>query len=366
MRSGAAYHGMPADMWALGVTLYFFLFGDLPFKVRSEVRALWTRVATGWKHESVGPGRQSPPTPSPSATCPSRWVQPVRRRVGGSGPRFRCPPPAGRRAAPWTSCTPHVPSAQPHMFPCHPHPPQGGALAEPHAAILRSTLSTSKLHQPTFRSHSLAAGRRPGRAARRHPGPPQHPQRSMHCLLAPVLALAGRHPGRAVRRHPGPAGALPRRPAHQVTRLRVPRQSLPAGRVAWTWEGQPACRRCAARQALPAAPSCKTCKGEVLPLEPATPLARPPARAASWKAPPSRPPRHAPPPLAAPTCAHRCRAPSAPAPAPRPRPTPRTQRRPALSSLLPRPIRSCPRPASTPHPTPPHAATTFARCWTGC
>lgn len=32
-RSGDAYHGMPADMWALGVTLYSFLFGDVPFKV---------------------------------------------------------------------------------------------------------------------------------------------------------------------------------------------------------------------------------------------------------------------------------------------------------------------------------------------
>ncbi|KAL4443668.1 hypothetical protein ABPG75_011405 [Micractinium tetrahymenae] len=32
VRSGNAYHGKPADMWALGVTLYVFLFGDLPFK----------------------------------------------------------------------------------------------------------------------------------------------------------------------------------------------------------------------------------------------------------------------------------------------------------------------------------------------
>lgn len=33
VRSGDAYHGRPADMWALGVTLYCFLFADLPFKV---------------------------------------------------------------------------------------------------------------------------------------------------------------------------------------------------------------------------------------------------------------------------------------------------------------------------------------------
>ena len=33
VRTGDPYHGMPADMWALGVTLYSFLFGDLPFKV---------------------------------------------------------------------------------------------------------------------------------------------------------------------------------------------------------------------------------------------------------------------------------------------------------------------------------------------
>jgi len=33
VRSGHAYHGKPADMWALGVTLFSFLFGDLPFKV---------------------------------------------------------------------------------------------------------------------------------------------------------------------------------------------------------------------------------------------------------------------------------------------------------------------------------------------
>ena len=32
IRSGDPYHGRPADMWALGVTLYVFLFGDLPFK----------------------------------------------------------------------------------------------------------------------------------------------------------------------------------------------------------------------------------------------------------------------------------------------------------------------------------------------
>ena len=33
MRSGDAYHAKPADMWALGITLYCFVFGDLPFKV---------------------------------------------------------------------------------------------------------------------------------------------------------------------------------------------------------------------------------------------------------------------------------------------------------------------------------------------
>ncbi|EFN58000.1 hypothetical protein CHLNCDRAFT_34388, partial [Chlorella variabilis] len=32
MRSGDAYHAKPADMWALGITLYCFVFGDLPFK----------------------------------------------------------------------------------------------------------------------------------------------------------------------------------------------------------------------------------------------------------------------------------------------------------------------------------------------
>ena len=32
VRSGGAYRGMPADMWALGVTLYLFVFGEFPFK----------------------------------------------------------------------------------------------------------------------------------------------------------------------------------------------------------------------------------------------------------------------------------------------------------------------------------------------
>jgi [calcium/calmodulin-dependent protein kinase] kinase len=35
VRSGGAYRGKPADMWALGVTLYCFLFADLPFKASS-------------------------------------------------------------------------------------------------------------------------------------------------------------------------------------------------------------------------------------------------------------------------------------------------------------------------------------------
>ena len=53
MRSGEQYHGMPADMWALGVTLYSFLFGDVPFKASpAECLAAARRC--------VGPSRLPP------------------------------------------------------------------------------------------------------------------------------------------------------------------------------------------------------------------------------------------------------------------------------------------------------------------
>jgi serine/threonine protein kinase len=32
--AGGAYHGRHADMWALGVSLYLFMYGEMPFKVR--------------------------------------------------------------------------------------------------------------------------------------------------------------------------------------------------------------------------------------------------------------------------------------------------------------------------------------------
>ena len=33
--AGGAYHGRDADMWALGVSLFLFVYGELPFKVSS-------------------------------------------------------------------------------------------------------------------------------------------------------------------------------------------------------------------------------------------------------------------------------------------------------------------------------------------
>lgn len=101
MRSGGSYHGMPADMWALGVTLYSFVFGDVPFK-----------VGGGW--EARLPAPVWVPPAAAFGCCP-RCPRPSRR----------CPPfgatnvPSFRRArAPWRA-------------------PQGRSLEDLYGAIQR-------------------------------------------------------------------------------------------------------------------------------------------------------------------------------------------------------------------------------------
>ena len=46
MCRGEAYQGRPADIWALGVSLYLFAYGELPFSAPGSVAELYEAIAT--------------------------------------------------------------------------------------------------------------------------------------------------------------------------------------------------------------------------------------------------------------------------------------------------------------------------------
>lgn len=54
LKSGQQYDGKPADIWALGVTLYCFVFGQLPF-VDSSIIGLFNKIQEEDLHFPKGP-----------------------------------------------------------------------------------------------------------------------------------------------------------------------------------------------------------------------------------------------------------------------------------------------------------------------
>lgn len=70
--AGQAYRGRQADMWALGVSLYLFIYGQLPFQVGMPARA-GTAVplcASGWRRPPAASPTLLAGTAPPSSSSP--------------------------------------------------------------------------------------------------------------------------------------------------------------------------------------------------------------------------------------------------------------------------------------------------------